>query len=372
MKAEILNMLRESGDYVSGQRLCDLFGVSRTAVWKVINQLKEEGYQVDAVRNRGYRIVASPDVCTKEELDSLMHGQTAWAGQNVHYYRETDSTNIQAKQAGERGEPHGTLVVAETQTAGRGRRGRGWISPPGSSIYMSLLLRPTFEPDKAPMLTLVMAYSVARALQRCLAGSGEVPRVGGEEAGKAGTGGEEAKGSAREAGETVQERGAAVRGKPRIQIKWPNDIVLNGKKIVGILTEMSMQIDYVSHVVIGVGINVNTESISEEIKATATSLRIEMGRIVRRAPIIVEVMRQFEKNYERFVRHGDLAFLREEYDELLVNREKDVTVHDAKGAYKAHALGINERGELLVRREDGREEAVYAGEVSVRGLYGYV
>ena len=111
MKAEILNVLRESGDYVSGQQLCDLFGVSRTAVWKVINQLKEEGYQVDAVRNRGYRIMDSPDVCTKEELDSLMYRKTVWAGQNVRYFQETDSTNIQAKQAGEQGGPHGTLVV---------------------------------------------------------------------------------------------------------------------------------------------------------------------------------------------------------------------------------------------------------------------
>lgn len=343
MKAEILNLLRESGDYVSGQDLCDLFGVSRTAVWKVINQLKEEGYQVDAVRNRGYRIIDSPDVCTKEELDSLMRGRTAWAGQNILFYEETDSTNIQAKQAGEQGEPHGTLVVAETQTAGRGRRGRGWVSSPGSSIYMSLMLKPSFEPDKAPMLTLVMAYSVARALEECLAGNA----VGGQ----AGSMGD-------------------LAGK--IQIKWPNDIVLNGKKLVGILTEMSTQIDYINHVVIGVGINVNIESFPEEIKATATSLRMETGTSFKRAPLIVETMRQFEKNYEQFVRCHDLSFLREEYNGLLVNLGKDVMIHDARGAYQAMALGINEKGELLVRREDGSVETIYAGEVSVRGVYGYV
>lgn len=331
MKAEILNLLRERGDYVSGQELCDLFGVSRTAVWKVVNQLKEEGYQVDAVRNRGYRIIDSPDVCTKEELDSLMHGQTAWAGQNILFYKETDSTNIQAKQAGEHGAPHGTLVVSETQTAGRGRRGRGWVSSPGGSIYMSLMLRPSFEPDKAPMLTLVMAYSVARALEECL---------------------------------------AKARGK--IQIKWPNDIVLNGKKLVGILTEMSTQIDYINHVVIGVGINVNIESFPEEIKATATSLRMETGISFKRAPLIVETMRQFEKNYEQFVRCHDLSFLREEYNGLLVNLGKDVMIHDAREAYRAKALGINEKGELLVRGEDGSVETIYAGEVSVRGVYGYV
>lgn len=332
MKAEILNLLRERGDYVSGQELCDLFGVSRTAVWKVINQLKEEGYQVDAVRNRGYRIIDSPDVCTKEELDSLMHGQTAWAGQNIQFYKETDSTNLRAKQAGEQGEPHGTLVVAETQTAGRGRRGRGWVSPPGSSIYMSLMLRPSFEPDKAPMLTLIMAYSVARALGACLA------EDGGE----------------------------------KIQIKWPNDIVLNGKKLVGILTEMSTQIDYINHVVIGVGINVNREEFPEEIKETATSLRIEAGRCFKRAPLIVETMRQFEGTYEQFERCQDLAFLQEKYNGLLVNCGNDVMIHDARQSYQARALGINEKGELMVRREDGSVEAVYAGEVSVRGIYGYV
>ena len=359
MKAEILNVLRESGDYVSGQQLCDLFGVSRTAVWKVINQIKEEGYQVDAVRNRGYRIMDSPDVCTKEELDSLMYRKTVWAGQNVRYFQETDSTNIQAKQAGEQGGPHGTLVVAETQTAGRGRRGRGWMSPPGGSIYMSLLLRPTFEPDKAAMLTLIMAYSVARALQHCLAADEETSRVGPE-----------AWISTSSMGDGTTE--AVSRKEQKIQIKWPNDIVLNGKKIVGILTEMSTQVDYISHVVIGVGINVNMESVPGEIREAATSLRIEAGRRFRRAPLIVEAMCQFEKNYERFVRQGDLSFLREEYDELLANKGKDVMVHDARGAYRAHALGINDNGELLVRREDGREEAVYAGEVSVRGLYGYV
>ena len=132
MKTEILKLLRESKDYVSGQQLCETFGVSRTAVWKVMNQLKEEGYEVEAVRNRGYRIVGSADVMTQEELESLLDGRTKWAGQHVVYSDEIDSTNIKAKQLGEEGASHGTLVVADMQTAGRGRRGRGWDSPSGS------------------------------------------------------------------------------------------------------------------------------------------------------------------------------------------------------------------------------------------------
>lgn len=328
MKTEILKLLRESKDYVSGQQLCETFGVSRTAIWKVMNQLKEEGYEVEAVRNRGYRIVGSTDVMTQEELSSLLDGRTKWAGQHVFYYDEIDSTNLKAKQFGEEGAPHGTLAVADMQTAGRGRRGRGWDSPAGSSIYMSIMLRPKFPPVKAPMLTIVMAYSVARALCTC-------------------TGLD-------------------------VQIKWPNDIILNGKKIVGILTEMSTEIDYINHIVIGVGINVNMESFPEEIVEKATSLRIETGEIQKRAPIVVEIMSEFETWYEAFEQSEDLSFLQDDYNQLLVNCGKDVRILGAKETYQAHALGINETGELLVRREDGSEEAVYAGEVSVRGVYGYV
>lgn len=328
MKTEILKMLRESGDYVSGQRLCEELGVSRTAVWKAVNQLKEEGYQVEAVRNRGYRIMAGPDVMTEEELNSLLAGKTNWAGKNIFYYPEIDSTNIRAKQLGEENAPHGTLVVADMQTAGRGRRGRGWVSPPGHSIYMSLLLRPDIRPGNAPMLTIVMAYSVAEAIRDC-------------------TG-------------------------LNVQIKWPNDIILNGKKIVGILTEMSTEIDYINHVVIGVGINVNMESFPEELSDKATSLRIEMGKSVKRSPIIEETMIRFEACYEQFAQKGDLGFLRESYNEMLVNCGREVLILGAKESYKAYALGIDDNGELLIRREDGTEETVYAGEVSVRGVYGYV
>lgn len=326
MKAEILKMLRESDDYVSGQQICEKFGVSRTAVWKAINQLKEDGYEVEAVRNRGYHMIDSPDVITLEELTSQI--DTVWAGKLVYYYDETDSTNIRAKRLGEEGAPHGTLAVADQQNAGRGRRGRGWESPKGCSIYMSILLRPEIPPVKAPMLTLVMALSAAEGLKEST----------GLDAG----------------------------------IKWPNDIVLNGKKLVGILTEMSTEIDYINHVVIGVGINVNMTDLPEEIKGKATSLRLEMGQVVKRSPIIAAVMRNFEKNYSLFLETQNLEKMQEKYNSLLVNREKEVRILGGKEEYNAYALGVNKEGELLVRREDGTTEAVYAGEVSVRGIYGYV
>lgn len=319
-------MLRESNDYVSGQQLCEKLGVSRTAVWKAINQLKEEGYQVEAVRNRGYHIVESPDVISKEEIVSMI--DTNWAGQEVYYYNITDSTNIRAKQLGEEGAPHGTLVTADQQSAGRGRRGRGWESPPGCSVYMSILLRPDIPPVKAPMLTLVMALSVAGSLKDC-------------------TGLD-------------------------VQIKWPNDIILNGKKLVGILTEMSTEIDYINHVVIGVGINVNMEYLPEGIRDKATSLRLATGHVVRRSELIASTMKQFERYYGLFLESRNLESMREEYNQLLVNRGKEVRILGGKEEYNAVALGINSEGELLVRREDGSEEAVFAGEVSVRGVYGYV
>ena len=194
MKTEILKLLRESGNYISGQELCSKFGVSRTAVWKVINQLKEEGYGIEAVKNKGYRLQITPDVLSSSELKSRI--QNEWAGRNIYYYEETGSTNIDAKRLGEEGAVHGTVVVADKQNAGRGRRGRAWESPAGKDIYFTILLRPEFPPDKVSGLTLVMALSVAEAVKGCC----------GQEAG----------------------------------IKWPNDVVLNGKKICGILDRKSV------------------------------------------------------------------------------------------------------------------------------------
>ena len=334
MKSEILKLLRGADGYISGQEISERFGVSRTAVWKVIRQLQEEGYQVEAVRNKGYHILDSPDVMTKEELDSLMH--TRWAGKNIVYYDATDSTNLRIRELGDAGAPHGTLAVADRQTAGRGRRGRSWESPPGSSIYMSVLLRPDIPPDRAPMLTLVMALSVAEGIRQCI-------ETGGD------------------SGNSLE-----------IQIKWPNDIIISGKKLAGILTEMSSQVDYINHVTVGVGINVNRTEFPEEIRETASSLCLECGHTVKRAPLIAAVMERLEDNYDIFLRTLDLSGLLERYSALLVNRDREVMVLGTKEQYRAYALGINSTGELIVRREDGSTEEIFAGEVSVRGVYGYV
>ncbi len=326
MKAEILSLLRESGTYVSGQELCERFGVSRTAVWKAINQLKKEGYCIEAVQNKGYLLVQEDEVFGQNELESRM--QTKWAGHPVTFYSQINSTNLQAKLDAENGAGQGALVVADMQTAGRGRRGRSWCSPAGTNVYFTLLLKPEYAADKASAVTLVMAMAVVEGIRETC----------GVEAG----------------------------------IKWPNDIVIGGKKVCGMLTEMSVERDYIHYVVIGVGVNVGLQEFVPEVAATATSLQQECGRRVPRAALTANIMKAFEKYYQTFLETLDMSGLLEDYNRLLVNRGKEVRVLDPKGEFTGISRGINRLGELLVERSDGNVEPVYAGEVSVRGIYGYI
>ncbi len=326
MKTRILTMLKESDGFVSGQDLCSVIGVSRTAVWKVIKQLEEEGYKIEAVRNKGYRLVEVADVMTKAEIGSRIH--TKWMGKNLLYLPVTDSTNIQAKKQGEGGAPHGTLVVADCQNAGKGRRGKSWSSPSGTSIYMSFLLRPQIPPQCASMITLIAGLAACQAVR-------EVTKL-------------------------------------KAEIKWPNDLVINGKKICGILTEMSAEMEQIHYIVTGIGINVNQQEFPEEIRSRATSLKLEAGRDFSRSELIAGTMEWFERYFEEFLETEDLSQLREEYQALLANMGMEVLVLDPRGKYEGICRGIQEDGELLVERKDGTLCTVMSGEVSVRGIYGYV
>lgn len=326
MKEEILRLLRSADGYISGQELCNRFGVSRTAVWKAINQLKEAGYEIEAQQNKGYRLMAAPDLMTEAEIKSLMH--TEWVAKEVLYFDTIDSTNTKAQELAEKGYPSGTLVVADKQESGKGRRGRSWVSPSGTGIFMTLMIKPDINPNNASMLTLVAALAVAKA----------ITSVTGEEA----------------------------------MIKWPNDIVVNGKKVCGILTEMNAQFDYINNIVVGIGINVHNESFPEEISQMASSLMIEAGgKRFHRAQIIAETMSYFEQYYDTFLKTQDLSALVREYDELLVNRNKSVRVLDPKEPFDGKAMGITPKGELIVDTWESRK-LVSSGEVSVRGIYGYV
>lgn len=324
MKSKILAALRSTDGYVSGQELCENFGVSRTAVWKAINQLKQAGYEIEALQNKGYRIISTPDILSKMELESIQ--KTSWVGKELYYMETTDSTNTRAKKLAEEGAGHGTLVVANEQTDGRGRRGRNWESEKNTAIYMSVLLTPQIRPENASMLTLVAALATAKGIERetgldCL-------------------------------------------------IKWPNDIVVNGKKVCGILTEMSTQIDYINYIVIGIGINVQNKSFSEEISGIATSLYLESGKKLNRAAIIEAVWEAFEHYYEIYLETEDMRGLVPEYNSKLANMKKQVRVLDPKEPFEGKAMGITPRGELIVDTWEARK-LVSSGEVSVRGMYGY-
>lgn len=326
MKEKLLRMLSEAEGYVSGQRLCEELNVSRTAVWKNINRLKEEGYVIEAVQNRGYCLKERPDVINAQEIKSRLH--TKYWGQETMFFEEVDSTNNVAKKMAEEGAPHGRLVIAENQNAGKGRRGRTWSSPEGTGIWMTFILRPQISPQAASMLTLVAAMAVRKAIYL-------------------------------ETGlETV--------------IKWPNDIVAGGKKICGILTEMSAELEWINYVVVGVGINANIRKFPDEISDKATSLILETGRTVDRSRMVSAYGNAFEEYYNRFLETGNLALLKDEYNSSLANFHNQVRVLDTAGEFVGISKGINDAGELVVTDDEGTERIVRSGEVSVRGIYGYV
>ncbi|MCD8363607.1 MAG: biotin--[acetyl-CoA-carboxylase] ligase [Lachnospiraceae bacterium] len=325
MKSELLKVLRQADDYVSGQQLCSRFGVSRTAVWKAIRQLQEAGYEIDAVNNRGYRLLSAPDLLTPEEIRSRLH--TGFMGQNCICLESVDSTNNYVKKLAENGAEEGMLVLAEEQTGGKGRRGRVWETPKGKNIAMSLLLRPKIHPAHASQLTLLMAMAVGEAIRSCT----------GLEAG----------------------------------IKWPNDVVVNDRKICGILTEMNTEVDYINYVVIGTGINVNQQEFPEELREIAGSLRQNLGKETGRAAIVAASMDEMERLYDIFRKTEDLSALKDDYNRCCVNRGHGIRVMERGEAYTGTTEGINDHGELVVCKDSGEEVLVYAGEVSVRGLYGY-
>lgn len=253
---------------------------------------------------------------------------TIWADRELVYFEETDSTNEEARKLAFAGYPHGTLIVADSQTEGKGRRGRNWYTPKGSSIAMSLILKPKLEAEYASMLTLVQAMAVAKSIE--------------ENCGL------------------------------KAQIKWPNDILVNEKKVCGILTEMNLEGTKISSIIIGTGINVNQDSFPEEIAGIATSLKRESGKMQSREKLVKHICELFDKYFERFLESKDLSHVLEEYNAHLVSIGRTVKVLDPQGEFRGQALGINSRGELLVKKESGEVVNVYAGEVSVRGIYGYV
>ncbi len=326
MKNTVLEFLKKTDGYVSGEELSSTLSVSRTAIWKVITQLKKEGYEIESVTRKGYRMVQTPDLLMAQEIQYGL--QTTLLGKEVIWFQHVGSTNEEAKKLGTVGAKEGTLVVAEEQRAGKGRLGRAWVSPPQKGIWMSLLLRPRIIPMDASKITLLAGLAVCEAIHQ----------VTGLEA----------------------------------QIKWPNDIVIHGKKVCGILTEMSAEMERVNYIIVGIGINVNTECFPEELQNTATSLCIEAQQKVSRIQLLQRILCTVESYYLPFMATGAIESILPIYKKHCATIDRDVKVSGRNIEVLGRAVDITKNGELVVRKEDGEMITVLSGEVSVRGVYGYI
>jgi BirA family transcriptional regulator, biotin operon repressor / biotin---[acetyl-CoA-carboxylase] ligase len=315
----VLTFLAEAGDeYVSGEAISDKLGLTRTAVWKHVNALRALGYRIDAMPSRGYRLAEVPDRLTALELKPLLN--THDLGQVLHAYDELGSTNDRAKELAEGGALHGEVVIAETQTAGRGRRGRTWVSPPRKNVYLSVILRPELPPARAPELTLVASLAVCDAL--------------------------------RQAGVDAS-------------IKWPNDVLVGGRKIAGILTELAAEPDRVHWVVIGLGVNVNArrEDFPEELRDEATSLLIERGEPSPRALFAAACLTGLEAWVDAHAEEG-FAPIRAAWRERSSTLGREVVVRADGREIAGIAEDIDEQGALLVRTAAGLER-ILAGDVQL-------
>lgn len=322
---KILESLRRHPDtHVSGATLASRLGISRTSVWKHIQALRSKGYHIDTHPRRGYRLNAAPNLLLPEELLPRLH--TRSLGRVYHHLTQTTSTNDQALALALQGAPHGTLVAAEEQTHGRGRLQRPWTSSAHHGIYLSLLLRGPFSFDRAPQVTMVSALSLTRL----------------------------------------------IRNKWGLEAwtKWPNDVLIEGRKVAGILTEAKSDQDQVHFLVMGVGINVNHQAgdLAGPFRYPATSLAMELGRGLARAELLAAYMDSFEEDFERWSREGFDAFSQEwESTSWILNRT--ITLKGAHSVVSGKVVGFSSEGALRLLQHDGRETLVWAGDVvQVEGI----
>ena len=318
----ILDMLRSQTGRLSGAEISRILGISRSAIWKHISALRREGYQIEAKHASGYQLIAAPTHLTTWEIQAGMG--TEQFGVKIHAFSHCDSTNAIAFRLALNGADEGEVVVAESQTAGKGRMGRSWESPPGVNCYLSIILRPSFPPNKMPLITLTTAVACAEAIQEV---TGLLPGI-----------------------------------------KWPNDLLLNGKKLGGILTEADMEMDRINFVVVGIGINVNMprSSFPASIRDTATSLRETLGGETSRIALIQALLRNFELWYKRFGEGGGKE-VRRRWEEISQIRGKEVEVDFMGEVVRGKALEIDADGALLVQEAGGEVKRIVAGDVHVRG-----
>ena len=315
---EILNLLRAEDAFVSGEVLASRVGLSRAGVWKRLHRLKALGYHIEGEPRRGYRLLSAPDKLLPEEV--LYRLGTRTLRGPIYHFETAESTNDIAKVLGREGAAEGTMVLAETQTAGRGRLGRSWLSPKGAGLYVSLLLRPPLPPHELPLITLSTAVSVVRALARAV---GVTPGI-----------------------------------------KWPNDLILNGKKLGGILTEMETESDQIRYLVVGMGLNVNNPDFPPELGGRATSLLKEEGKSFHRLTILKAWLEEFETLYGQFLARGFPEIL-EEWKRHSVTLGRYVTVRQGPRQIEGLAIRVTPDGALLLETARGEEVKVTSGEITL-------
>jgi BirA family transcriptional regulator, biotin operon repressor / biotin---[acetyl-CoA-carboxylase] ligase len=319
--AKILSALRENADGISGAQLAEQLKISRAAIWARIEELRQAGFAIEAGPHFGYRLVDEPDALIADDLLARI-GKTKIVGRDIQVFQETNSTNDVAEKLARDGVAEGVVVFAESQTKGRGRLGRKWISPARKGLWFSVLLRPQLHPLETTQLTVISATALRRAIKTVCGLNAE--------------------------------------------IKWPNDILLGGKKVAGILTEMSAEIDRVRHVIIGIGVDVNLDAAEfpAELEKIATSLKAATGEIISRAELAVEILRELDFDYAR-VCGGKFPAVADEWESACVTIGKNVSVHVGDRKFRGRAESLDDDGALLVRTEHGHLERVIGGDVTL-------
>ena len=316
---ELVTLLAENSTIViSGARIAREIGVSRSTVWRLVGRLRELGVKAKGRPATGYFLEQVPDILMPDMLKQRLKG--GLFGKRIHHFFKTDSTNRVALELGHAGQPEGAVVLAEEQTAGRGRAGRAWASERAAGIYVTLLLRPKLAPVQAPLLTMMAGLSTRAAIE-------------------------------------------AVTGL-NVDLKWPNDLLIRGKKAGGILTEMHAEPSQIRLVIVGVGLNVNQEKFTGELAERATSLRIETGKFHSRMELLVRLLREFEADYNRFLREGLASVVARFESASSYARGKRVRVSNGVESYTGTTAGLGPEGLLQVEREDGRLMTVIAGDVA--------
>jgi BirA family biotin operon repressor/biotin-[acetyl-CoA-carboxylase] ligase len=312
---------KADGEFLSGQKISEYIGCSRTAVWKHIEDLRKEGYELEGVRRLGYRITKKPDKISTNEIQLGL--KTNFMGRHIHFEQIVSSTQKIAQSLANDGCPEGMIVVADEQTDGRGRMARAWYSPSGTGIWMSMIIRPNIPVNQTPQLTLLTAVAIVQAIE-------ELTPL-------------------------------------RPTIKWPNDIMLNGKKIVGILTELQAEADKVHSVIIGTGINVNQtiEHFPEELRNIATSIKIETGTNLERAQLIQMILLKFEGLYSLYLTKGFKA-IKLLWEGYAISLNKMIVARTLHGSIEGKAIGINDDGVLLIETADRSIERIYSADIEIK------